>query len=150
MQTRQSDEASGRSGSPADTETASVRGNPGSADQPAAESLKETGRDNLEQGKQTAAEKTDAVADALQETADHLREQHGSLAEYAHGLSEAVARLADHLRHRSLDELSSDAQALARRNPAVFLVGSVAVGLALSRFMKTRGDRTNAPDQTRH
>jgi hypothetical protein len=74
------------------------------------------------------------------------------LAEYAQRLSEGVARVADHVRHRSLDELTADAQMLARRNPAVFLVGSVAVGLALSRFMKARSERPgeSESDATRH
>jgi hypothetical protein len=125
---------------------------PSGTQQSTTEQLKDLGRDSLKQGKEAAADQADTVADALRETGDHLGERNASVAEYAQRLSEGVARVADHVRHRSLDELMADAQALARRNPAVFLIGSVAVGLALSRFMKARGERSgeSESDPTRH
>jgi hypothetical protein len=153
MQTQQPIGSSGRSGSSTDVETPSAsKEDPSDTQHSTKEQLKDLGRDGLKQGKEAAADQTDTVADALRETADHLGERNASLAEYAQRLSEGVARVADHVRHRSLDELAADVQTLARRNPAVFLVGSVAVGLALSRFMKARSERSgeSESDATHH
>jgi hypothetical protein len=153
MQTQQPTGSSAGSGSSKDVETPSASNeDPSGTQQSKAEQLKDLGRDSLKQGKQAAADQADTVADALKDTADRLGERNASLAEYAQRLSEGVAQMADHVRHRSLDELTADAQALARRNPAVFLIGSVAVGLALSRFMKARGERSgdSESEPTRH
>jgi hypothetical protein len=135
-------QSSGRSDSP----SAGAQSPPDPQDfkqdaQAATEQLKDRARDRAEQGKQAAADQAEAVAGAVRDAAGRLGEQNESLAEYAERVSEGVSRMADRLRNRSIDELTTDAQDLARHNPTIFLLGSVAVGLALSRFMKASGQR---------
>jgi predicted phage tail protein len=101
-----------------------------------AQALKERARDRLEQGKSGAADQAEAVAEAVDDTAERLRGQNESLAEYGHKISAAVSGMAERLRNSSLDQLAADAQDFARRNPSVFVIGSIAVGVALSRFVK--------------
>jgi hypothetical protein len=48
---------------------------------------------------------------------------------------------AENLKSRSTDDLLRDTQDLARKNPVLFALGSVAVGVALSRFFKASTDR---------
>jgi hypothetical protein len=67
-----------------------------------------------------------------------------SLAAYAGQLAGSMKNLADSLRQRNLDELVNDTQQLARSNPTLFLMGSVAVGIALSRFLKASADRSGS------
>src|SRR5687768_6046477 len=95
--------------------------------------LKPRGLEQLEKGKTAAADKTEALADTVDDLAERVAEEHPTLAQYAHQLSGGMARLADNLRQGNLDELVSKAQAAARNNPALFILGSVAVGFALSR-----------------
>jgi uncharacterized phage infection (PIP) family protein YhgE len=105
--------------------------------QQTAQQLKQEGKQQLESGKQGAAEKADQLADAVNRASDELHQQqeHG-LADYASQVAAGISRFADTLRHRSIDELISETETLARRNPTVFFLGSIGVGLALSRFLK--------------
>ncbi|MFO7276714.1 MAG: hypothetical protein DIU56_006740 [Pseudomonadota bacterium] len=105
---------------------------------------KRKGKAHLEAGKEAVAEQAETLAGAIDTAARQLGEQNQSLAGYASELAESIGRLAENLRSRSLDELAADTQALARRNPALFLLGSVAVGVALSRFVKASAQRSHA------
>ena len=107
-----------------------------------AQDLKQQGQEQLETRKQTAADQTEKLASVIDRAAEELKgqDQH-SLAEYAGQLAGSMKSFADNLRERSLDELVKDTQQLARNNPTVFLMGSVAVGIALSRFLKASAER---------
>jgi hypothetical protein len=107
-----------------------------------AEQIKARGKGQLEAGKKTAAEGVEQLAGALDQATESLeRGEQQSLAGYAQELAASVRSLAANLRDRSLDDLVTDTQALARRNPTLFFFGSVAVGIALSRFLKASGER---------
>jgi hypothetical protein len=58
------------------------------------------------------------------------------LSRAAAALSERVRAFSGYLEDRSLEDLVSDARALAQRNPGLFVAGGVALGFALSRFLK--------------
>jgi hypothetical protein len=76
---------------------------------------------------------------------EELKGQHQeSLADYAGQLAGSMKNFAESLRQRNLDELVNDTQQLARNNPTLFLMGSVAVGIALSRFLKASADRSGS------
>jgi hypothetical protein len=88
------------------------------------------------------AEEVDKLAHALDSTASTLREEDlQGLASYATDLSEQLSKFAGHLRERSPEQLAADARSLARDNPTAFLIGSVALGLGLSRFFKASSPR---------
>jgi ABC-type transporter Mla subunit MlaD len=107
--------------------------------QAAAQQLKDKGREKLVQGKAAAADQADAIAGAFDAAAERLSGTSYTLADYAHGLGRNVAGVADRLRNRTVDELVAETEALARRNPTVFVLGSLGLGIVLSRYLKARG-----------
>ena len=98
-------------------------------------------RAGIEQGKAAAADQAEAVAGAARHAAQSLEDQIPSLAEYVQRLSSGAAQLAERLRTQSVDQLVGEAQSVARRNPAIVLLGSIIAGVAISRFLKASADR---------
>jgi hypothetical protein len=108
----------------------------------AAEQIKARGKDQLDAGKKTAAAGIEQLAGALDQATESLeRSEQQSLAGYAQELAGSIRNLASNLRDRSVDDLIGETQTLARRNPTLFFFGSVAVGIALSRFLKASAER---------
>ncbi|HEY8509023.1 MAG TPA: hypothetical protein VIL32_11740 [Steroidobacteraceae bacterium] len=107
--------------------------------------------EKLDQGRVSASDRAERVASAMQRTAEQLDQQgEGTLAAYADEISRSVQNLANNLRSRSVSDLADQMEDLARRSPATFLLGSVAVGLALGRFMKASSRRVHRePDVER-
>ena len=94
-------------------------------------------RSAAEQGKSRATETIDGFARAVHEAAGNLEQQvNPQIAQYAHRAADALDSLSDSLRNKSVDELLDDARDFARRSPAVAIGAAVAVGFALSRFLK--------------
>ncbi len=97
-------------------------------------------RKKAEAGQHRLAEEADALSDAIDAAAATLDDNdRQGLARYTREMSRRLAEAAGHLEGRSLDELADDAKRLARENPALFMLGSVAVGFGLSRFFKASG-----------
>lgn len=91
----------------------------------------------VESGSRRAAENVDEIAEAVGTAASRLSDsEHESLAQYANQLASHLSGLSARLRERNVDELAADVRNIARRNPALFVLGSVAVGIGLSRFAK--------------
>jgi len=110
--------------------------------------IADSGRRQLEQGKDAAADQVQQLAQAVNDAAGSLRQGNGSLAGYANELASGMQRFSQSLRDRSLDDLVAETQDLARRNPTTFLLGSVALGVALSRFMKaSAGHSASGPSR---
>lgn len=107
----------------------------------AAQNVQQRGKARLDEAKDTAARQVGELAGTVDETAGRLAERDSSLAGQAGDLAARLERLAESLRSRSLDDLIADAQSFARQNPALFLLGSAAVGVVLSRFLKASGER---------
>lgn len=94
-------------------------------------------RGQAEAGRNRVAGEAGAVADAIDAAASNLDDQdREGLARYAREMSSTLANVAGQIEGRSVDELATDAKRLARDNPALFMLGSVAVGFGLSRFFK--------------
>ncbi len=105
-------------------------------------------REQADAGKHRLADEADALSDAIDAAAsnldDHDRE---GLARYARELSSKLADAAGQLEGRSVDELANDAKRLARNSPALFMLGSIAVGFGLSRFFKASAERDHTEDR---
>lgn len=88
-------------------------------------------------GKERAAKSAEDLARAGQRAAEDLetRGQH-DLAAGLRYAAHKISGLADGLHQRSANDLLHDAEDLARRNPALFIGGSIALGFALSRLLK--------------
>lgn len=100
-----------------------------------ADRLKEEGKQRLERGKSTAADQVDSVANALKSAGRQLGGQ-SALGGYTNRLAESIEKLGTRLRHGSIEELTSDIQAAARRNPTLFVVGGLALGVVLARLVR--------------
>ena len=100
-----------------------------------ADRLKEEGKQRLERGKSTAADQVDHVASALRSAGSELGGQ-TTLGGYAEELAESIGRFGTRLRDGSIEELASDMQAAARRNPTLFVAGGLALGIVLARRVK--------------
>ena len=110
-----------------------------------AQDVRRQGQEQFEARKQTAADQTEKLAGAVERISEELKDQdQESLADYAGQLAGGMRNFAESLRQRNLDELVRDTQQLARDNPTLFLMGSVAVGIALSRFLKASSQRSGA------
>jgi hypothetical protein len=57
-----------------------------------------------------------------------------------------MRQLAGGLRERDVEEFARELAALARRNPGVFLAGSVALGFGIARFFKARASHSETRD----
>ncbi|AMC99709.1 hypothetical protein [Halomonas chromatireducens] len=106
-------------------------------------------REKAEAGQHRLADETDALSDAIDAAASSLDDQdREGLARYARELSSNLAKAAEQLEGRSVDELANDAKRLARDNPALYMLGSIAVGFGLSRFFKASAERDHDDDGT--
>jgi hypothetical protein len=87
--------------------------------------------------KDRAADGITAVIEAVRHTGDQLREKNGTIAGYADSAVGQLERWSSQLRDRDVSELIDDVGAFARRRPAVFVGGGVALGLLAARFLKS-------------
>lgn len=102
-----------------------------------AQDVKREARHKAETGRHQATGEADALSEAIDAAASNLDEQdREGLARYARQLSNNLSSAASQLEDRSVDDLARDAKHLAQNNPALFMIGSVAVGFGLSRFFK--------------
>jgi hypothetical protein len=103
--------------------------------------IKQDSKQKIETTKRSAADQIDQVAQALTRAGEELGQSQPTLANYASQISSSVSTFAARLRDGNMDELVTDARELARRNPGLFLVGGVALGFAVSRFLKASGEQ---------
>ena len=102
-----------------------------------AAAARDRGMEQLEGAKGQLAEGAERVAAAVERTADELGGD-GALSGFGHSVASLMRQLAGGLRERDIEEFSRELAALARRNPGVFLAGSVALGFGIARFFKAR------------
>jgi hypothetical protein len=96
-------------------------------------------KERAESMKDEAGRQAHQTADALAAAADELAaEDQESLAKAVSSFAGHLNGLASPLEHKSVDDLLRDAGHLAQRNPLMFVAGSVAAGVVLSRFFKAR------------
>lgn len=109
-----------------------------------AEDAKSRGRQMLDRQKGTAVDQISGIARALHQSADQCmssedQRQAGRVIEQA---ASGLDRLADTLRSRDIDAMIDQATSLMRRQPALFIGGTVVAGFMLSRFLKSSNERS--------
>lgn len=102
-------------------------------------------KDEAESRKAGAASQVDQVATAVERAAEELGDN-TTLSRYAADFAGSMHGLAGRLRDKSVDELAHDVKQLARNNPTMFVLGSIGVGLVLSRFLKASPRRAQSAD----
>ena len=101
------------------------------------EEAQRQGKSHLDAQKDKAVEQVEKLSDALGQASARLRDEgQPSLATYTDQVASSMTSLAEKFRERSVDDLIRETKNLARREPALFLAGSVALGFAISRFFK--------------
>jgi hypothetical protein len=107
---------------------------------------KEAAMHKAEEGVERVASTAQSTASALRRAADDVQEENAwvgkALRKSAEGLEQATRSLAG----GDVSQGVSDLNAFARRNPAIFLGASVALGFALARVGKTAIERATEDD----
>jgi hypothetical protein len=114
------------------------------------EAAQEKAKTTLDAAKAQADENITATGESIRELTDVIdaaaeslsEKDREGLARYARQLSGSIGTLADDLQSKSIEQLTEDVKTLARNNPNGFLLGSIAVGFGLSRFVKATHHRT--------
>ena len=79
-----------------------------------------------------------SVTQAVRSSSQRLRdEKHETIAGYVDQAVDQVESWSRRIKEKNLDELASDVQRLARRQPAVFIGSAFALGLIGARFLKS-------------
>jgi len=96
----------------------------------------------VESRKELAVERLGAVAEALRRTGQNLRGgDREPISKYADMAAERVDRISGYLREHTIGEVMGEFEDFARREPAVFLGASFALGLIGGRFLKSSASR---------
>jgi len=116
---------------------------------------RQKGSEQFEHYRDTAADQLDSLEQGARSAAQALQENDTfGLSQYLSHAAGCVGDLAAQLRHENAESLLQRGAQLARSNPALFLAGSVALGFAVSRFMRASATHGQAPaassDDWRH
>ncbi len=96
----------------------------------------------LSSQKDRATDGIGAVAQAVRQSAQHLRDNHqDTIARYAEQAADQLERFSNGLRNRDVGEIVEDVQRFARRQPALFVGSAFAIGVIGARFLKSSSDR---------
>ncbi|ASJ76338.1 hypothetical protein [Granulosicoccus antarcticus] len=107
------------------------------------EAAKKVADTHFEQGREATTEQLDNASDAMSDVAQKLQDNDSPFASYASELSDQLSSFSNKLSTSSIDDLVGGARSLARDNPAAFMLGSMAIGLAASRFFKATGEQVS-------
>ena len=108
---------------------------------------KTQGNEQFEHYRDTAADQLESLKQGARSAASALQGGDSlGLSQYLGQAAECIGSFAEQIRHESAEDLLHRGSRLARDNPALFLAGSVAIGFALSRFLRASANpaTTNA------
>lgn len=102
----------------------------------AVDDIKASGEEKVEHYRGAAADKVDSLGESVRAAASEfddngLEEQ---FSQQLDNLAKGMGTLSSALRDKSGDEILRDVRRIAREHPALFLSGSVALGVAAARF----------------
>ena len=104
--------------------------------------------DQVEHRKNGIADRLSAVAERAQSSASDLRDQEAWLGNLLGRGADELQGLAEEIRRNDVAGLLGSVEVFARRQPALFMGATVALGFALARFVgsgPTAADRYNEP-----
>lgn len=103
-----------------------------------ADEVRRRAHEAVDNTRERTASGIDSIVGAATAAAEDLREHNQEgLSRYVSEIADSVSSVANSLRHKSVDELIHEASAIARRNPTLFLAGSLAIGLGIGRFARS-------------
>ena len=114
----------------------------------AAEQTQQQAKAFLSKQKEVAADHIENVAQVLHQAVDQLRQRSpGAISDYAERAVGGIDSLASALRENDVRSLVGQVEDFARRQPALFVAGTVAAGFALARFLKSSSRDEGGYDQ---
>jgi hypothetical protein len=100
----------------------------------------------LREQKQQVADRVSGIADALHGAARSLdQSQNRVIARHIRQAGDQVESLTRNLQERRWNELIADTEEFARRQPTWFVLGAVATGFLIGRFLSTAMSGENQP-----
>ena len=119
---------------------------------PIAEQVKDQASAVAQQQMTSAAEGLDSAAGAVNAVGDRMRENNlGELSQYTDLAAEQIEKVAAWLRTTTPEEIAHDIEDFAKKQPAVFVAGALALGLIGVRFLRsTSQDHNQNSDETKN
>jgi len=100
--------------------------------------IRESATGQLASQKDRATEGLGSVAQFVRQSTQQLRDQkQDAIAGYVERAADQIDQFSQSLRNKDVSELISDAQQLARKQPALFIGGAFVLGLVGARFLKS-------------
>lgn len=119
------------------------------------ENIKETVKEKVsdlaggafEKQKGSALGELDSVASALRKAGSELGDSSGVAGKLVSAIADRVESAGQSLNGKELGDVVDDLERFARRNPATFISGAIAVGFIASRFLKSSASAVPARPQ---
>ncbi|MDW6020564.1 hypothetical protein SAZ10_02180 [Mesorhizobium sp. BAC0120] len=108
----------------------------------AAETARDKAGEFAERGKAAGAGRMEGFARAARRAADDLQEDSPQIAGYVRQAADGLQQASSSIRSRSVGEIMDMVEDFARRQPTAYFSGAVLAGFVLSRFVKSRPDRS--------
>jgi len=108
------------------------------------DTVKQRATEQLDTQKTHATDGLSVLANAVRQTTQTLRnDHHDALASYADRAADQLERFSNAIRDKDIEQLLREGRNLARRQPALFIGSSFAVGLLAARFIKSSTRNTS-------
>ena len=105
------------------------------------EQMREAAEELLREQKERVAAAVHGLADALRQAAHTFeREESRVAARYIDRAAAQIDRLSEAMRRQTLRDVLASAEDIARRQPALFVTGAVAIGFVVGRVLSRAGD----------
>lgn len=100
---------------------------------------KEQATTRVEEQKERAAQGIAGFADTLNQVSGSMRDQNPAMANLADTAATRLEDFATSLRDKDINQIMSDVEDIARRQPAMFIGGAFLAGVVAARFLKSSG-----------
>lgn len=88
------------------------------------------------------AQELGSVADAVRQTSFEVGGESQTVAQYGERIAEQLDGVSSYLNEKGVEDVLTDLQAFARRQPAVFLGGAFMLGIVVGRFIRSSGSHS--------
>lgn len=110
------------------------------------EEAKERSTSAIHRSKHNLATQISDVAAAIKHSGDELQQSENvedTIAHYAKNAGDKIQNVANYLEDKDVGEMLRDVEGFARRQPALFVGGAVALGLLAARFVRSSATHQN-------